>query len=45
MKAMQLRDAKSFDDWLILAMVEWRLDQKPRARQLLTYALHRMDKI
>ena len=43
-KAMQLRDAKSFDDWLILAMVEWRLDQQPRARQLFMYALNRMDK-
>jgi eukaryotic-like serine/threonine-protein kinase len=43
MKAMQIRDAKSSDDWLILAMVEWRLDQKSRARQLFTHARDRMD--
>ena len=39
MKAMELRDAKSADDWLILSMVQWRLDHKSRARQLLTHAL------
>ncbi len=43
MKAMQLRDAKSADDWLIMAMVEWRLDQKSRARQLFTHARHRIE--
>ena len=43
MKAMKLRDAKSSDDWLILSMVEWRLDQKSRARQLFTHALHRIE--
>jgi tetratricopeptide (TPR) repeat protein len=43
MKALQLRDAKSADDWLILAMVEWRLDQKSRARQLFTHARQRIE--
>jgi tetratricopeptide (TPR) repeat protein len=43
MKAMELGDANSSDDWLILAMAEWRLDQKSKAKQLFTHALHRIE--
>ncbi len=43
MKAMQLREARSSDDWLLLAMVQWRLDQKSRAKQLFTHAVARIE--
>jgi eukaryotic-like serine/threonine-protein kinase len=43
MKAMELGEGKRSDDWLILAMAEWRLDQKSKAKQLFTHALHRIE--
>lgn len=43
-RSMQLSQARDVSDWLFLAMVQWRLDQKARAQQLFTHALQRLNK-
>jgi tetratricopeptide (TPR) repeat protein len=42
LKWMKLTDAGDSGSWLLLAMCQWRLDQKHRARQLYVHALRRI---
>jgi serine/threonine protein kinase/tetratricopeptide (TPR) repeat protein len=42
LKSIQLTNAGEVRDWFLLAMCQWHLDQKHRARQLLVHAVRRI---
>jgi serine/threonine protein kinase/tetratricopeptide (TPR) repeat protein len=42
LKSMELSRAADVSDWFVLAMAQWRLEQKTRARRLCAHASRRM---